>query len=53
LGEGDERREIGTQAAVAAAVLQGVHIVRVHDVERTRDTLKLVDAIRNATGNND
>jgi dihydropteroate synthase len=53
LGEGDERREIGTQAAVAAAVLQGVHIVRVHDVERTRDTLKLVDAIRNATGNHD
>ncbi len=53
LGDGDERREIGTQAAVAAAALQGVHIVRVHDVERTRDTLKLVDAIRNATGNND
>ena len=53
LGDGNERREIGTQAAVAAAVLQGVHIVRVHDVERTRDTLKLMDAIRNATGNND
>ncbi len=53
LGDGDERREIGTQATVAAAVLHGVHIVRVHDVERTRHTLKVVDAIKNATGNND
>jgi dihydropteroate synthase len=46
LGPGDERREAGTQAAVAAAVLQGAHIVRVHDVERTRQTLKLVDSIK-------
>jgi dihydropteroate synthase len=52
LGPGDEHREVGTQAAVAAAVLNGAHIVRVHDVERTRETLKLVDAIRNA-GTND
>jgi dihydropteroate synthase len=48
LGPGDERREIGTQAAVTAAVLNGAHIVRVHDVERTRETLKLVDAIRHS-----
>jgi dihydropteroate synthase len=47
LGPGDERREVGTQAAVAAAALNGAHIVRVHDVERTRETLKLVDAIKN------
>lgn len=52
LGPGDEHREVGTQAAVAAAVLNGAHIVRVHDVERTRETLKLVDAIKNA-GTND
>jgi dihydropteroate synthase len=38
----------GTQAAVAAAAMQGVHIVRVHDVTRTRDTLALIDAIRSA-----
>lgn len=48
LGPGDEPREIGTQAAVSAAVLNGAHIVRVHDVERTRKTLKLVDAIKNS-----
>lgn len=53
LGDGDERREVGTQAAVAAAALNGVHIVRVHDVERARHTLKLVDAIRNAASNSD
>jgi len=38
----------GTQAAVAAAAMQGAHIVRVHDVARTRTTLTLVDAIRSA-----
>ena len=48
LGPGDERREVGTQAAVATAAFNGAHIVRVHDVERTRETLKLVDAIKNA-----
>jgi dihydropteroate synthase len=48
LGAGDEPREVGTQAAVAAAALQGVHIVRVHDVKRTQYTLNLIDAIRDA-----
>ncbi len=46
LGPEMERREVGTQAAVATAALNGAHIVRVHDVERTRDTLRLVDAIK-------
>jgi dihydropteroate synthase len=35
----------GTQAAVAAAVLNGAHIVRVHDVAATVATVKVVDAI--------
>jgi dihydropteroate synthase len=35
----------GTQAAVAAAVLNGAHIVRVHDVAETRATLRVIDAI--------
>lgn len=48
LGPGDDRREVGTQAAVTAAALGGAHMVRVHDVERTRETLKLADAIRNS-----
>jgi len=46
LGPGDKCREIGTQAAIAAAVLQGADIVRVHDVKRTKQTLTLVDAIK-------
>jgi dihydropteroate synthase len=40
--------ETGTQAAVAAAVLNGAHIVRVHDVGNTLATVKVVDAILNA-----
>ena len=35
----------GTQAAVAASVLNGAHIVRVHDVAATVATVKVVDAI--------
>ena len=38
----------GTQAAVAAAAMNGAHIVRVHDVARARATLAVVDAIRAA-----
>jgi dihydropteroate synthase len=40
--------EIGTQAAVAAAVLAGAHIVRVHDVANTVATVKILDALREA-----
>ncbi|MGE5257171.1 MAG: dihydropteroate synthase [Hyphomicrobiales bacterium] len=40
--------ETGTQAAVAAAVLNGAHIVRVHDVRNTVATVKVVDAILNS-----
>jgi len=39
---------IGTQAAVAAAILNGAHIVRVHDVANTVATCKVVDAILNS-----
>jgi dihydropteroate synthase len=38
----------GTQAAVAAAAMKGVHIVRVHDVARTRATLTIINAIASA-----
>ncbi|MGB2690394.1 MAG: dihydropteroate synthase [Desulfobacterales bacterium] len=40
--------ESGTQASVAAAILNGAHIVRVHDVANTRVTVKITDAIKNA-----
>ncbi len=37
--------ETGTQAAVAAAVMSGAHIVRVHDVANTRGTVSVIDAV--------
>ena len=40
--------ETGTQAAIAIAVLNGAHIVRVHDVANTCATVKIVDAINRA-----
>jgi dihydropteroate synthase len=41
--------ETGTQASIAAAVLKGAHIVRVHDVFNTRITVKIIDAIKSAS----
>jgi dihydropteroate synthase len=40
--------ESGTQASVAASILNGAHIVRVHDVASTVPTVKMVDAILGA-----
>jgi dihydropteroate synthase len=40
--------EAGSQAAAAAAILNGAHIVRVHDVAGTLATAKIVDAIVNS-----
>ena len=40
--------ETGSQAAVTAAILNGAHIVRVHDVASTAATAKIADAILNA-----
>ena len=39
--------ETGTQASVAAAVLNGAHMVRVHNVANTRATIKIINAIKN------
>ncbi len=40
--------EVGTQAAIAAAVFNGAHIVRSHNVANTCATLKIIDAVKNA-----
>jgi dihydropteroate synthase len=40
--------ETGTQATVAASILNGAHIVRVHDVANTLATAKIVDSILSA-----
>jgi dihydropteroate synthase len=42
-------REWGTAAAVAASVLGGAHIVRVHDVKAMVDVVRVADRIRHAT----
>ncbi len=41
-----ERIETGTQAVVAASILGGAHIVRVHDVARTIATVRIIDALK-------
>ncbi|CAB1079367.1 Dihydropteroate synthase (EC [Olavius algarvensis Delta 1 endosymbiont] len=40
--------ETGSQATVAAAILNGAHIVRVHDVAGSLATARIVDAIVNS-----
>ncbi len=42
-------RQWGTAATVAASVLSGAHIVRVHDVREMRDVVRLADAILGTT----
>ena len=41
-----ERRLMGTAAAVAACVLLGAHVVRVHDVREMVEVVRVCDAIR-------
>ena len=40
--------ETATQGAVAAAILQGAHIVRVHQAANSRATASIIDAIKTA-----
>ena len=42
----DHERDTGTMATVAAAVMNGAHIVRVHNVRKAVETVKIVDAIK-------
>lgn len=49
LGErSPDARKWGTAAAVAASVLHGAHIVRVHDVPEMVDVVRVADRIRSA-----
>lgn len=40
--------DAGSMASVAAAVMNGAHIVRVHDVASAVATVKIIDAVKNA-----
>lgn len=42
----DDIIETGTQAVVAASILNGAHIVRVHDVARSVATARIMDALK-------
>jgi dihydropteroate synthase len=50
LGVGVGERLMGTAAAVAACVLGGAHIVRVHDVPEMREVVTVCDAIVGGAG---
>ena len=41
-------RETGTMATVAASVMQGAHIVRVHEVKSAVETVRMIDAVKRA-----
>lgn len=45
-----ERREWGTAAAVTAAILNGAHIVRVHDVNEMAQVGRIADSVLSAAG---
>jgi len=49
LGLPSWEREEGTMATLAVAILNGANIVRVHDVERMRRVVQVVDAVMRCT----
>jgi dihydropteroate synthase len=46
LGRETHERGVGTMATVAAALMNGAHVVRVHDVGPAVETARVIDAIR-------
>jgi dihydropteroate synthase len=46
LGKEPRDRDTGTMAAVTAGVLNGAHIVRVHNVSMAVETIKVADALK-------
>jgi dihydropteroate synthase len=45
-----DQRLYGTIASVAASVLKGAHIVRVHDVKAAVEAIKVADAVKRTSG---
>ena len=46
VGDEIEQRETGTMAVIACAIMNGAHIVRVHNVKKAVETARMVDAIK-------
>lgn len=47
-GRGVREREFGTAACVAAAILQGAQVLRVHEVKAMRDVILMTEAIKDS-----
>ncbi len=47
LNQAVDKRLIGTIATVCAGIMNGAHIVRVHDVKEVKEAVQMMDAIRN------
>lgn len=45
LDKDPEERDTGTMATVAAGIMNGAHIVRVHNVKMAKETVKIIDSI--------
>jgi dihydropteroate synthase len=43
------QRDIGTLAVTAASVMNGANMVRVHDVKRSVEVVRMAEAIKNVT----
>lgn len=46
LGREAHQRDTGTMATIAAGVMNGAHIVRVHNVRKAVETVQIIDAIK-------
>ena len=46
LGKDPEGRDVGTMATLSAGILNGAHIVRVHNVKMAFETVRIIDSIR-------
>jgi dihydropteroate synthase len=46
LGAPVESRDTGTMATIAAAVMNGAHIIRAHNVRAAKETVTIIDAIK-------
>ncbi|OQX65503.1 MAG: dihydropteroate synthase [Desulfococcus sp. 4484_242] len=46
LDRAPDERDTGTMAAVAAGVMNGAHMVRVHNVRKAVETVRIIDAIK-------
>ncbi|PYP83856.1 MAG: dihydropteroate synthase [Blastocatellia bacterium AA13] len=49
-GRPESERQFGTAASIAAAIIRGAHMIRVHDVKEMVEVVRVADAIANEQG---